>query len=248
MTNDQVLSSNFVVRCSGAATRSVSSGGGTALPYTISAPAPGWLPSKPTLSGQYTGPADSSAIMNEDSRSADQASEPDSLMIKSTLCMFVFAVRCSGAATISYLAAAWMGLSHPIWAPITALIISQERLQDTESSLLPFIVGTFIGSFSAVITSALGSWFAANVGTQIAAGVTFCALVAHAKPSLRVCMWTCPMVLLTSDASDSAAVVALDRGGEVVVGALIGAGLHWMAESRLLADLSQRLGLRTLVQ
>jgi hypothetical protein len=61
-------------------------------------------------------------------------------------------------------------------------------------------------------------------------------------------MWTCPLVLLTNDASRSVAMVAIDRGTEVVIGALIGAGLHWVAESRLLAILSQRLGTSTLVQ
>jgi Fusaric acid resistance protein family len=230
---------------------------GIALPYSMRAATRGRLRPKPTLSGPYPDPVDSRAITKESSvrvseglrSSADLNSFLESSMTThSKLRTLMFAVRCSGAATLSYLVGGWIGLPHPIWATITALIISQERFEDTQSVLVSFLVGTCIGIACAVAVTALGSCLAAGVTAQLAVGVVVCAAIAHLKPNLRVCMWTCPLVLLTNDASRSVAMVAVDRGTEVVIGALIGAGLHWVAESRLLAILSQRLGTSTLVQ
>jgi uncharacterized membrane protein YccC len=149
---------------------------------------------------------------------------------------FMFVARCSGAATIAYLAANWIGLHHPIWPVMSALVISQERFEDTKSSLISFIAGTFVGICSAAITNAVGSYCGADIVMQIAAGVALCAVVAQQKPRLRVCMWTCSLVLLTTSAFNSVTVVALDRGSEVLLGAFIGAGLHWVLESRLLPN------------
>ena len=231
---------------------------GIASPCSIHAATRGRLSSKPTLSGPSLDPVDSRAITKESAvhvsegwqkfcrpelfAGIDMTANP-----KLRILMF-FAVRCSGAATLSYLAGGWIGLPHPIWATITALIISQERFEDTQSVLISFLLGTCIGIACAVAVTALGSCLAAGVTAQLAVGVAFCAAIAHEKPGLRVCMWTCPLVLLTNDASHSIASVALDRGAEVVIGALIGAGLHWVAESKLVAILSQRLGTSTLVQ
>ena len=156
-----------------------------------------------------------------------------------------FAVRCSGAATLSYLVGGWIGLPHPIWATVTALIISQERYEDTQSALVSFLLGTCIGIACALAVAASASYLAAGVTVQLVVGVALCAWVAPLNPNLRVCMWTCPLVLLTNDTSRSIAMVVLDRGAEVAIGALIGAGLHWAVESGPLAILSHRLGATT---
>lgn len=68
---------------------------------------------------------------------------------------------------------------------------------------------------------------------EIAVGVAACALVAHSYPSLRVAMWTCPIVLLTAEPGQAIAVVGLYRGSEVILGALIGGACHWAAEAAL---------------
>jgi uncharacterized membrane protein YccC len=162
--------------------------------------------------------------------------------------IFKFALRCSGAATLSYLVGGWIGLPHPIWATVTALIISQERYEDTQWALVSFLLGTCIGIACALAVAALGSYLAAGVTVQLAVGVALCGWVAQLNPNLRVCMWTCPLVLLTNDTSRSIAMVALDRGAEVAIGALIGAGLHWAVEAGPLAILSHRLGATTPAQ
>jgi hypothetical protein len=45
-----------------------------------------------------------------------------------------FVVRCSGAATLAYLAATLVSLPHPVWATMSALVVSQEKLHDTQGS------------------------------------------------------------------------------------------------------------------
>src|SRR6202034_2087593 len=61
-----------------------------------------------------------------------------------------FIVRCAAAATCAYGAAILTGLPHPVWAAISALVVSQERLGQTGASLLWRIAGTLIGLCVAV--------------------------------------------------------------------------------------------------
>src|ERR1700735_3820994 len=61
-----------------------------------------------------------------------------------------FIVRCAAAATCAYGAAILTGLPHPVWAAISALVVSQERLGETGASLLWRIAGTLIGLCVAV--------------------------------------------------------------------------------------------------
>jgi len=65
-------------------------------------------------------------------------------------------------------------------------------------------------------------------------GVAICSLVARERPALRVCMWTCLIVLLT-EPSVPIAMVALHRGSEVILGALLGGAFHFAAEVALSA-------------
>lgn len=141
-----------------------------------------------------------------------------------------FAARCSGAAALAYQSAIWVGLPHSLWAAMSAIIVSQERLADTRSSLTARIIGTLIGIGVAVGVNAAASRLDANLTVQIAAGVAICALVARRYPTVRVCMWTCPIVFLTAEPSVPTSMVALWRGSEVILGALIGAALHWFTE------------------
>ena len=80
----------------------------------------------------------------------------------------------------------------------------------------------------------VASYFAAGISMQIAIGVAICSLVARERPALRVCMWTCLIVLLT-EPSVPIAMVALHRGSEVILGALLGGAFHFAAEVALSA-------------
>jgi hypothetical protein len=61
-----------------------------------------------------------------------------------------FVARCSGAATLAYLSATWVGLPNSVWAAMSALIVSQEQLSETRSSLAARIFGTLIGTSAAI--------------------------------------------------------------------------------------------------
>src|SRR5258708_18595852 len=56
-----------------------------------------------------------------------------------------FVLRCSGAATVAYELASFLGLHEALWAAMSALIVSQEQLHQTRSSLGGFISGTLLG-------------------------------------------------------------------------------------------------------
>jgi hypothetical protein len=56
-----------------------------------------------------------------------------------------FVARCSGAATVAYELALSLGLPGAHWAAMSALIVSQERLQETRSSLMGRVLGTLLG-------------------------------------------------------------------------------------------------------
>jgi len=135
-----------------------------------------------------------------------------------------FVVRCSGAATLAYLVASWIGLPHPVWATMSAVIVSQESFSETQSSLRGRIVGTIIGVVTAVAVHAA----LAGRG-NVAATVAICAVIARGRPGLRVSMWTGPIVILTAQPSSPFLAAASGRLSEVILGAQVGGALHWAA-------------------
>ena len=141
-----------------------------------------------------------------------------------------FIVRCTGAGTGAWALAFSVGLAEPVWAAISALVVSQEQLHETRSSLSGRILGTLVGIAVTVLVSKLASSLAAPLAVQIAAAVSVTSLVAYEFPSLRVAMWTCPMILLTASPAVPIAMVALRRGSEVILGAAVGWVFHWAAE------------------
>src|SRR4030088_684490 len=56
-----------------------------------------------------------------------------------------FVIRCATAASLAYELARLVGLQHPVWAPISALIVSQESVAATPDSIHGRLVGRFIG-------------------------------------------------------------------------------------------------------
>jgi uncharacterized membrane protein YccC len=142
----------------------------------------------------------------------------------------IFVARCALASALAYEAAARLGVSQPVWAAISAIIVSQERFIDTRSSLTSRIAGTALGVAIGVAVGALAAPLKIPPGVEIAVAVALAAYAAHRFPALRVAMWTGPVVLLTADASGSLIAVALRRAGEVIFGAAIGFAFHWLAE------------------
>jgi uncharacterized membrane protein YccC len=142
-----------------------------------------------------------------------------------------FVLRCSAAATFSYMLASAIGLPHPVWAAMSGIIVSQEKLTETRSAMAWRLIGTVIGIVVAVAVGSLTAPLGADVAIQIALAVGLCAIVARRYPAVRVCMWTGPIVFLTVDPGMPLYMVGLYRGTEVFLGGLVGAALHAVSEA-----------------
>jgi uncharacterized membrane protein YccC len=142
-----------------------------------------------------------------------------------------FVLRCSGAATLSYLAALAVGLPHPVWAAMSGVIVGQEQLGETRQATVGRLVGTLLGVAVAVLVGGLTAPLGTGVAIQIALAVALCAVAARRYPVIRVCMWTSPIVFLMADPATPLIVVGLYRGTEVLLGGTIGAMLHVIAEA-----------------
>ena len=67
-----------------------------------------------------------------------------------------FIMRCAGAAMVSLVLAQAIGLSHPVWASMTGIIVSQDRFSDTGQATLGRCIGTLIGVAIAVLVGSAG--------------------------------------------------------------------------------------------
>jgi len=141
-----------------------------------------------------------------------------------------FVARCTGSAMLAYLAAVQIGLGHPVWAVVSALIVSQETAQDTRRSFLWRIVGTMIGAGVAILSAWAFLSDPARPLAAIAIAVLVSAGIARRWPLLRVTMWTSALVILTADVDHTIVHTAIQRAGEVVLGGSIGAAIHVLLE------------------
>jgi uncharacterized membrane protein YccC len=148
-----------------------------------------------------------------------------------------FVTRCAGAATIAHQLASALGLPEALWAVMSALIVSQERLDETGSSLGARVLGTLLGIAVTIAVGEVAFRAGASTAAQMAVAIGICALVTRSFPRLRVAMWTCPIVLLSAEPSVPIVAIAFHRGSEVVLGAAVGWAFHWAAEILLNAFL-----------
>ncbi|WP_322964558.1 FUSC family protein [Sphingomonas fuzhouensis] len=142
-----------------------------------------------------------------------------------------FVIRCTGAAVVALILAQAIGLDHPVWATVSALVVSQDRLGDTHRSLSWRIVGTLIGVAVALLVAFVMPGAGPVAMLAVAVGVT--AGIARIRTELRVCMWTAVIVLLTVPPGGSVLTSASARAQEVMLGVAIGAILHWIMERLL---------------
>ena len=141
-----------------------------------------------------------------------------------------FVVRCACAATLAYALASALGLPQAVWAAMSAVIVSQEQPQETRASLKGWIIGTLLGIGVTVLVSEAASRLAVPVAVQMMLDVALCAGIAHRFPSVRVAMWTCPIILLTAQPDVPIPIVAFHRASEVILGALVGGAFHAATE------------------
>ncbi len=144
-----------------------------------------------------------------------------------------FVVRCAASATLAWYAAVLLQSPHPVWASMSALIVSQETVHATRASVLGRVAGTLIGALVALVVNVAGDHWQLAVPLQLAVAVGICAIIAMGRPAIRVCLWTCPLVLLTTTSTESPLLTAVYRTAEVLIGVIIGGLLH-LAEASLM--------------
>jgi uncharacterized membrane protein YgaE (UPF0421/DUF939 family) len=136
------------------------------------------------------------------------------------------------AAWLAWEATLWWGLDFPIWAPISALVVSQETLSATMASVPGRCTGTLLGVVIALLANAVAGWLGVPLMVEVIAAIALCAAIAYGRPLLRVSIWTCLIVLVGADPRYTTFVMAADRAIEVILGAAIGAivamGFAWL--------------------
>ena len=145
---------------------------------------------------------------------------------KSTMESGRFVLRCSAAAALAYGVATLVGFQHPVWAPIEALVVSQESIGDTLDSIYGRLIGTLIGVVVALLAGIFGRMGGLPLMLQIALSVTVCALATFGRPTIRVCLWTCPLILVTAPSLGTTELAGLIRVSQVLLGAMVGGIAH----------------------
>lgn len=141
-----------------------------------------------------------------------------------------FVLRCTAAATLAYLLARAVGLPHPLWACIFALIASQGQSATTWTTIGGRVVGTIFGVIVAIAVGTVMNGAALVVQTAVA--VAICAVFAWERPAVQLCLWTPPIILMTMNPAESVVSVGFFRGCEVILGGLVG-GLLLFGTERL---------------
>ncbi len=142
----------------------------------------------------------------------------------------VFTARCAGSAAVAFELASGLGLAEASWAAISAVVVSQDELHDTRSTLVGRIMGTSVGIAVTLVTHLASAGLIGSVALQMTISVAVCALIARRYPPLRVAMWTCPILLLPAEPAVSMTTLAVRRGAEVILGALVAWVCHWAAD------------------
>jgi uncharacterized membrane protein YccC len=146
----------------------------------------------------------------------------------------IYALRCAFSAVVSYVLADAAGLSMPVWAPISALIISQEKWHETQRSSSERIRGTFLGVAVSLAVNLVSVPLLVPVIAQLMLAVTICAGIARADKRLRVCMWTGPIVMLSGHTDTEPVLWAgLFRALDITIGCAVGAAFHLLTERLL---------------
>lgn len=152
------------------------------------------------------------------------------MRVRLTVRDIAFVLRCSGTATLAYALASGLGLEHPVWASISGVIVSQEKLDETRNAVHWRVAGTLVGIVVAVIAGSLIDPLGWSVAVQTGISVAICASLVRCWPDLKVAMWTAPVLFFARDPGMSLFLAGVWRGAEVLLGGLTGALLHMIFE------------------
>ncbi len=161
-------------------------------------------------------------------------------MTETQLRNLLFVARCAGAAMVAIWLAGTLGLPHPVWAAMSAIIVSQDRIGDTRQVTVGRLLGTLLGVVIAVLVGTAARAVGIGTTAEIGIAVAIAAIAARRWPSIRVCMWTCPIVFVMVTPGTPILDVGLYRGAEVLLGGAIGFVLHLLCEAILTRFLARK--------
>jgi uncharacterized membrane protein YccC len=141
-----------------------------------------------------------------------------------------YIIRCVVAACLAYEAARLAGLSDTVWAPISALVVSQETHTATIGAVTGRCIGTLAGALVALLVSLGGNAVHLPLILQLALAVALSACLSIGRPHLRVATWTVAIVLFNAGVGQSTVMVATDRALDVILGAISGGLTAALAE------------------
>jgi uncharacterized membrane protein YgaE (UPF0421/DUF939 family) len=151
-----------------------------------------------------------------------------------TVALIGFVLRCTVAVTAAYFLAGTVGLPHPLWVCIFALVGSQDSMTAIFTTIGGRVAGTIIGVGVAVAVGVAVPQLGLGIAWKIAIAVAICAAFAWGHPAIQLCMWTPPIIFMTASPAESIASVSFYRGCEVIFGVLIG-GLFLITADKILA-------------
>jgi uncharacterized membrane protein YccC len=132
--------------------------------------------------------------------------------------------RVTASALLSFELAHWLDLRLPLWAVLTAIVVTQISVARSLKATLDYLAGTIGGASYGLVVGLLvgqGSEIALLAGLAIAVGPL--ALIAAIRPSLTAAPVSAAIVLLIPTLTHAGPIVAaVDRVFEVMLGAVIG--------------------------
>jgi uncharacterized membrane protein YccC len=136
----------------------------------------------------------------------------------------LYALRCTLAACISYAIADRLWPQLPLWAPVSALVVSQHRWKQTEQFVSGLPLGTFVGAAIAVLAAMTGELLDMPLLGQIGLAVVVSAALAMDWTSARAAMWMSLIGVWLIDRVPGEIVTSAGwmMAEEVVLGSIIG--------------------------
>jgi uncharacterized membrane protein YccC len=136
----------------------------------------------------------------------------------------LFALRCTLAACISYAIADRLWPQLPLWAPVSALVVSQHEWRQTEKFVSGLPLGTFVGAAIAVLGAMIGHGLGMPLLGQVGLAVAVSAALSMNWTSARAALWMSLIGVWLIDRVPGQMVTSagLMMAEEVVLGSIIG--------------------------
>jgi uncharacterized membrane protein YccC len=136
----------------------------------------------------------------------------------------LFALRCTLASCIAYAIADYLWPQLPLWAPVSALSVSQHRWRQTEQFVSGLSMGTLVGAVIAVLVSLIGYFFGLLMIAQVGIAVAIAAVFSMNWNSARAAMWMALIAVWLIHRFPGAMATSAGwmMAEQVVLGAIIG--------------------------